>query len=58
MARTLSVMTSAGMYDSAGGWVYRVGIPAKSGVAGGIVAWAAFAFWLHRVLIGVAPFGR
>lgn len=38
VARTLSVMTSAGMYDSAGGWVYRVGIPAKSGVAGGIVA--------------------
>ena len=23
----------------------------------GVVAWAAFAFWLHRVLIGVAPFG-
>ena len=26
-------------------------------VAVGFVAWAAFAFWLHRVLIGVAPFG-
>ena len=38
VARTLSVMTSAGMYDSAGSWVYRVGIPAKSGVGGGIVA--------------------
>lgn len=38
VARTLSVMTSSGMYDSAGGWVYRVGIPAKSGVGGGIVA--------------------
>ncbi|CAN5692817.1 glutaminase A [soil metagenome] len=37
-ARTLSVMTSCGMYDSAGSWVYRVGIPAKSGVGGGIVA--------------------
>jgi uncharacterized membrane protein len=23
----------------------------------GVLAWAAFAFWLHRVLIGVAPFG-
>ena len=23
----------------------------------GVVAWAAFAFWLHRALIGVAPFG-
>ncbi len=38
VARTLSVMTSSGMYDSAGRWVYRVGIPAKSGVAGGILA--------------------
>lgn len=38
VARTLSIMTSSGMYDSAGSWVYRVGIPAKSGVGGGIVA--------------------
>ena len=26
-------------------------------VAAGAVAWAVFAFWLHRVLIGVSPFG-
>ena len=26
-------------------------------VAVGVVAWALFAFWLHRVVIGVAPFG-
>jgi glutaminase len=38
VARTLSLMTSSGMYDYAGEWVYRVGIPAKSGVGGGIVA--------------------
>jgi glutaminase len=38
IARTLSVMTSSGMYDYAGEWIYRVGIPAKSGVGGGIVA--------------------
>lgn len=24
----------------------------------GVVAWAAFAFWLHAALIGVAPFAR
>jgi glutaminase len=34
----LSVMVTCGMYDYAGEWVYRVGIPAKSGVAGGIMA--------------------
>ena len=34
----LSVMTTCGMYDYAGEWVYRVGIPAKSGVAGGVLA--------------------
>ena len=34
----LSVMASCGMYDSAGDWLYTVGLPAKSGVAGGIIA--------------------
>jgi glutaminase len=38
VARTLSVMTSSGMYDYAGEWIYRIGIPAKSGVGGGIIA--------------------
>src|SRR6202008_1719286 len=35
ISRTLSVMTSSGMYDYAGEWIYRVGIPAKSGGGGG-----------------------
>ena len=34
----LSVMNTCGMYDFAGEWAYRVGLPAKSGVAGGVVA--------------------
>jgi len=38
ISRTLSVMTSSGMYDFAGEWIYRIGIPAKSGVGGGILA--------------------
>ncbi|NMN99766.1 glutaminase [Gordonia sp. TBRC 11910] len=33
----LSVMTTCGMYDAAGDWLSVVGIPAKSGVAGGII---------------------
>jgi len=38
VARALSVMISSGMYDFAGEWIYRVGVPAKSGVGGGIIA--------------------
>jgi glutaminase len=34
----LSVMGSCGMYDFAGEWIYKVGMSAKSGVAGGIIA--------------------
>lgn len=35
--QVLSVMTSCGMYDAAGDWLTSVGIPAKSGVSGGII---------------------
>jgi glutaminase len=34
----LTVMNSCGMYNFAGQWSYEVGMPAKSGVAGGIIA--------------------
>lgn len=36
--RVLSVMGTSGMYDGAGNWVTYVGMPAKSGVGGGIIA--------------------
>lgn len=35
--QVLSVMTTCGMYDSAGDWLSTVGIPAKSGVSGGLL---------------------
>ena len=35
--QVMSVMSSSGMYDAAGEWLANVGIPAKSGVAGGLL---------------------
>jgi glutaminase len=34
----LATMTMAGLYDGSGNWAWHVGLPAKSGVGGGIVA--------------------
>jgi glutaminase len=34
----LAVMATAGLYDDSGKWLYRTGLPAKSGVGGGIIA--------------------
>ena len=38
VTKVLTVMTTCGMYDAAGQWLYDVGLPAKSGVGGGIIA--------------------
>jgi glutaminase len=34
---TLAVMTTAGLYETSGDWLYDVGVPGKSGIGGGIV---------------------
>ena len=46
--------------DRVAGTVYPTGPMSRDiiAVAVGLVAWAAFAFWLHGLLIGVRPFGR
>ena len=35
--RTLAVMSTAGLYETSGDWLYEVGLPGKSGIGGGIV---------------------
>ena len=35
--RVLAVLATAGLYEESGDWLYEVGLPGKSGVAGGII---------------------
>lgn len=35
---TLAVMTTAGLYETSGDWLFDIGVPGKSGVAGGLIA--------------------
>jgi glutaminase len=46
---TLAVMFTCGLYDGAGDWACRVGVPAKSGVGGGLLA-------LVNRLLGIGVF--
>jgi len=36
--KVLAVMATAGLYDNSGKWLFRTGLPGKSGVGGGIIA--------------------
>lgn len=59
LAWSVLSFTAARRRDRAAGTVYRQGPASRTvvTVAIGLAAWAAFAFALHRPLIGVAPFG-
>ena len=45
----LAVMATAGLYDDTGKWLYHTGLPAKSGVGGGIVAVSPMKFGIAVV---------
>jgi len=36
--KVLAVMATAGLYDNSGTWLYRTGLPSKSGVGGGVIS--------------------
>jgi len=38
VSEVLAVMATAGLYDDSGKWLYATGLPAKSGVGGGLIA--------------------
>lgn len=59
LAWAVLAFRAARQRDARDGTVYAPGTTTGTllTVAIGVIGWAAFAFWLHRLLIGVAPFG-
>jgi uncharacterized membrane protein len=58
LAWSIASFVAARRRDRIAGTVYAVGPVSRdvTAIAIGVVAWAAFAFWLHGALIGVRPF--
>jgi len=54
----LTVMYTCGMYDFAGEWAYDVGVPAKSGVSGGIMAAIPAKMGVGVFSPGLDPYGN
>ena len=59
LAWVVLAFRAARQRDERDGAVYAPGTTTGTlvTVVVGVIGWAAFAFWLHRLLIGVAPFG-
>ena len=56
--KIMAVMQTAGLYDNAGAWLYKTGIPAKSGVGGGILAVVPGKFGIGIVSPPLDSFGN
>lgn len=55
---TMAVMSTAGLYDDAGIWLYHTGLPAKSGVGGGLIAAVPGKFGIAVVSPPLDPAGN
>ena len=54
----LAVMATAGLYDDSGKWLYATGLPAKSGVGGGIIAVSPGRFGIAVISPPLDPAGN
>jgi len=56
--KIMAVMAIAGLYDNSGDWLYSTGLPAKSGVGGGIIAIVPGRFCIAVVSPPLDDFGN